>query len=135
MPSDPVDTSDLFQCTMCGECCKGFGGTYVSSEDVAAIADHIGETPEAFLRKFTMKSGSRRVIAQREDGFCVFMDNGCAIHPVKPEMCRQWPFIRSILTDVINWKTMAVFCPGMKEDADENLIIRCVKKELERSKK
>lgn len=135
MTSDGVKASDLFECTMCGDCCKGYGGTYVSSMDVNEISRYIGETPEAFLEKHTKESGGRRVLAQKEDRFCVFFDNGCAIHPVKPYMCRQWPFIRGVLADVKNWKTMANSCPGIKRDADESLVIRCVKQELDKTKK
>ena len=29
---------DLFRCTLCGDCCRGYGGTYVRRDDIAAIA-------------------------------------------------------------------------------------------------
>ena len=28
----------LFSCTLCGDCCKGYGGTYLSETDIDAIA-------------------------------------------------------------------------------------------------
>ena len=35
----------LFECTQCGDCCKGFGGTYVSQADLETIAAFLGVSP------------------------------------------------------------------------------------------
>ncbi len=125
-------TPDLFVCEMCGDCCKGYGGTYISTADASKIADFIGETTDDFISKYTTQSGNRLVISQKEDGLCVFFDKLCTIHPVKPEMCRRWPFIKSILVDVSNWKKMSGSCPGIRPDAKPEDIIARVKKELGR---
>jgi hypothetical protein len=45
-------------------------------------------------------------------------------------MCRQWPYIRSILIDVGNWRAMAASCPGMKADASEDDILNCVRNKV-----
>jgi Fe-S-cluster containining protein len=121
----------LFDCTRCGDCCKGFGGTYLTQKDVDAISRFLGITAEALLIRFTQLSGDRPVIAQQKDGYCVFWDKLCSIHPVKPEMCRRWPFIRSVLVDVANWQAMAASCPGMNAKASDQQIIACVKRSLE----
>jgi Fe-S-cluster containining protein len=81
---------------------------------------------------YTQNSGGRRLIVQGDDGYCIFWDGVCTIHPVKPKMCRQWPFIHSILVDVGNWRTMAASCPGMNVDAPHQIILECVKKALSR---
>jgi Fe-S-cluster containining protein len=70
------------------------------------------------------------LISQGDNGYCIFWDQVCTIHPVKPKMCRQWPYIRSILIDVGNWRAMAASCPGMKADAAENDILDCLRKNL-----
>lgn len=120
----------LFACTRCGDCCKGYGGTYLSETDIAAISRYLGVSVDRLVAHYTRQSGSRLLIAQGENGYCLFWDKGCAIHPVKPTMCRQWPFIRSILVDVSNWQVMAESCPGMDADAPDQLVIDCVKKAL-----
>ena len=33
---------DLFTCRQCGDCCRGYGGTRLTSEDIAAIAAFTG---------------------------------------------------------------------------------------------
>jgi Fe-S-cluster containining protein len=120
------DPDTLFDCTQCGECCKGFGGTYVSAEDLEAIAAYIGVTAERCRRDYCARSGDRLVLAQRTDGYCIFWDRNCTIHPVKPRMCRSWPYIDSLLVDIANWRIMAASCPGMQTDVDETELLRRV---------
>ena len=122
-----MSCSDLFECTQCGQCCKGFGGTYVSAEDIEALAAYLKISPLAVKEKYLAPSGNRLVLAQGADGFCVFCrDNRCRIHPVKPRMCRAWPFIEGVLVDVANWDAMATVCPGMKTGHSPEKIRRCV---------
>ena len=120
----------LFSCTRCGDCCKGYGGTYLTRRDIEEIADYLGLSPEHVVARYTHLSGERRLIAQAENGYCIFWNQVCTIHPVKPRMCRQWPYIRSVLVDVGNWRAMAASCPGMDADASEQQILACVKAKL-----
>ena len=130
MGSDDQTCQTLFSCTLCGDCCKGYGGTYITDTDIEALARFLGQTTLRVKAHYTRLSGSGRLIAQGENGYCVFWNQVCTIHPVKPKMCRQWPFIRSILVDVGNWRAMASACPGMDADAAERLIRECVGKKL-----
>lgn len=125
-----VDCDDLFDCTLCGDCCKGYGGTYLSAADISAISRFIGVSEARLIASYTCQSGGKRIISQAETGYCIFWDKVCTIHPVKPKMCRQWPFINSILVDVGNWRAMAASCPGMNADALDQKILDCVKKAL-----
>ncbi|MDA8140098.1 MAG: YkgJ family cysteine cluster protein [Desulfobacteraceae bacterium] len=118
MPSEINPETLFFQCTQCGVCCKGFGGTYVSEADLLAIANYIKRPVEEVRRHCCTLSGNRFVLGQRSDGYCVFWECNCTIHPVKPLMCRRWPFIPSLLVDISNWAIMADNCPGIKAEAD-----------------
>ena len=113
MPSDCIGPQALFECRRCGDCCKGFGGTYLTDEDIEAISRYIGVHPEKLIARYCSRSGSKLVLSQRLDGYCIFWDKLCTIHPVKPRMCRKWPFIESILVDADNWLIMADSCPGI----------------------
>lgn len=114
-----ISSDSLFHCSQCGDCCKGFGGTYLDEADITAIAQYIGETVDDFKQRFCVLSGKRLVLAQGEDGYCIFFSTNCSIHPVKPRMCRKWPFIDSLLIDMDNWRIMANSCPGMRTDMDD----------------
>ncbi|RZB30621.1 MAG: uncharacterized protein SRB1_02901 [Desulfobacteraceae bacterium Eth-SRB1] len=122
--------SDIFKCAKCGDCCKGYGGTYVTAKDIKAIAAYIKTDPESFVDNYCSRSGSRLVLAQGENGYCIFWDGLCTIHPVKPHMCKQWPFIESVLVDMNNWDIMANQCPGIRTDVPDSIVLECVKKEL-----
>ena len=45
-------------------------------------------------------------------------------------MCRQWPFIESVLVDINNWRIMAGLCPGICTDVPDVVIKACVANEL-----
>ena len=130
MPSDSSDIEELFACRQCGDCCKGYGGTHVTAEDIEAISDYIGSDPRRFVDQYCCLSGTKPVLAQRSDGFCIFWDGLCTIHPVKPHMCKRWPFIESILVDSDNWLTMADSCPGIQPGAPVDVVKKLVKKLL-----
>jgi uncharacterized protein len=130
MPSENEACQDLFVCTQCGDCCKGYGGTYLSEADIDAISGYVGVSAKRLLAHYTRRSGGRNLIAQGDNGYCIFWDKVCTIHLVKPKMCRQWPFIRSILIDVGNWRAMAASCPGMNAHAPDQTVIRCVQRAL-----
>ena len=55
---------ELFRCTRCGECCKGFGGTYLTEADILAIARYLGISVQQMVDAYTCLSGSRRLIVQ-----------------------------------------------------------------------
>ena len=130
MPSDCIGPKELFECRRCGDCCKGFGGTYLTSNDIEAISRYIGSNPEKFVARYCSHSGTKPVLAQRSDGYCIFWDKICTIHPVKPRMCRKWPFIESILVDAKNWLIMADSCPGIHTDISFDAVQKYVKKKL-----
>jgi len=121
---------EIFKCKECGKCCRGFGGTYVKEKDIKRIAKYINEDPNTFVEKYCQPSGSKFVLAQKEDGYCVFWDKLCTIHPVKPKMCKAWPYIKPVLKDEKNWEIMATFCPGMKKGLPYSVIVEEVKKHL-----
>jgi len=127
MPSDTLCSDALFQCRKCGECCKGYGGTYLTSSDIDNISRFINSDPKKFVDRYCSLSGQRPVLAQREDGYCIFWDRLCTIHPVKPLMCRKWPFLESILIDPANWLIMADSCPGIQADIDVDMLAKFVK--------
>ncbi len=129
--------NDIFQCRQCGECCTGFGGTYVTEQDIENIADYINVDVDKFISKFCDMSGTRHVLSQGENGKCIFfdMEKQCTIHPVKPYMCMAWPFIQAIVKHPENWNAMADSCPGMKKNVPEEILKKIVSEELRKFKR
>jgi len=119
---------------MCGDCCKGFGGTYVTPEDIKAISGYLESDPDHFVEEYCQMSGGKPLIAEGESGYCIFWNEKCSIHPVKPRMCHAWPFIESVLIDIANWRIMGGSCPGIRVDASEDAVRECVEEELKKGK-
>lgn len=132
MPSDDLDLDPgtLFHCRRCGQCCKGYGGTYVTQDEIRAIAEFIGVDPVGFVSRYCTFSGGRPLLAQGDDGYCIFWDELCTIHPVKPRMCKAWPFIESLLTDDANWRIMAASCPGIHPEAPLEKVKAYVRRQM-----
>lgn len=131
MTPDP-GCEPVFACQMCGDCCRGYGGTYVTESDIQAIADYLHEDPKRFKSKYCQLSGSRYVLAQADNGYCIFWDKLCRIHPVKPRMCRNWPYLSAVLADIANWRVMGNSCPGIRTDFPDDVIRRAVARQIEK---
>jgi Fe-S-cluster containining protein len=127
MTSNRIQPDDVFTCRRCGSCCKGYGGTYITESEIDNICRYLGMVRKQFMKRCCQISGGNPIIAQGENGFCIFWDQLCRIHPVKPQMCRRWPFIESILVDAGNWQSMAASCPGMRTDISDDQIQKCVR--------
>jgi Fe-S-cluster containining protein len=127
MSDHEISPEDLFRCRQCGDCCRGYGGTFLNDKEIDAIAGYLGLRVGRFRRKYCQTSGVQPVLAQAKNGYCVFFDGLCAIHPVKPKMCQKWPFIESVLVDVGNWHIMAQTCPGIETNVSEQALVKCVR--------
>jgi hypothetical protein len=137
MTSSSKTTAPIFDCRQCGDCCRGYGGTHVSDRDIRRIAAYIGEDPDEFIDRYCQMSGKRPVLAQAENGYCIFWKELCRIHPVKPRMCRRWPHIDAVLEDIHNWKIMGASCPGIRTELPDEVVRESVaraiaKEELEK---
>lgn len=127
MPFKNVTPDDLFKCHKCGDCCKGYGGTFVSPADIEKIASYIDAPESSFVETYCKFSGGKPVLAQKKDGFCVFWDELCTIHPVKPKMCREWPYIESVIHEPKNWEIMSGACPGIRASFPLDIVVKCIK--------
>ncbi|OGR40504.1 MAG: Fe-S oxidoreductase [Desulfobacula sp. RIFOXYB2_FULL_45_6] len=134
MDSEATTGDNIFMCRQCGGCCKGFGGTYVTALDITHICSYIDFDPDQFLERYCEPSGSRYVLACGKDGCCIFFDKEkqCTIHPVKPYMCKAWPFIATVIRHPENWNVMGDSCPGIKKDIPEEVLKKTVLFEKEK---
>ena len=132
MPSSETASAKFFECRKCGDCCRGYGGTVLTDRDIETIAEYVKKDIDVVKAKYCRASGSGTILTQQRSGYCIFwdQDHACTIHPVKPRMCRQWPYIESVLVDVDNWRIMASMCPGIRTDVPDHRIIEELEKAL-----
>ena len=54
------DTGDsVFSCKQCGECCIGYGGTFVTDQDIERISAYISVDPHGFVEKILLFFGGQ----------------------------------------------------------------------------
>ncbi len=116
--------SEAFHCQRCGHCCYGRGGIVLGADDRARLADHLGITQEALLTAYAEWLAGKLVLSVRENGYCVFFDNGCSVHSVKPRVCKAWPFFRGNMIDETSWRMAQDSCPGINPDCGHEAFVR-----------
>ena len=106
-----------FTCSGCGDCCTGAPGwVWVNKEEIAAIAEQVGEEDIAQFEKMYVRSvGIRKSLKEFPNGDCVFFDSekrNCQVYEARPRQCRTWPFWDSNLKSEATWKETCQECPG-----------------------
>ncbi len=126
---------DIFFCRRCGHCCHGSSTVSLSEVEQIRIASFLGLSKEEFLDKYCVIK-DKRVEMKIVNNHCIFYneDSGlCAIHPVKPDACRQWPLHPSILYDRGAWEAIRKDCPGFSNKVTYKEICRVIKTVLNNS--
>ena len=103
----------VFECQQCGDCCVGRGGIFVRPQEVEDMAALLDMSPEEFSTRYVEVSSQGPRLATA-NGFCIFLqDHRCLVHPVKPFICRQWPFLPALLVDAEELEQAKGACPGI----------------------
>ena len=115
-----------FECQQCGRCCAGpnEGYVWVTDEEIAAIARHLGILETEMRNRYVRSVGRRcSLIELPGSRDCVFLHSDeagrrrCAVYPVRPTQCRTWPFWASNLRDLDCWAQAGLRCPGVNRGA------------------
>lgn len=113
---------DIFECSKCGNCCKmTWSPIWINRDEGERIARAFGLTTEEVAERYTVKQADRRRLRQKADGWCVFYDHdkGCTIDPVKPDMCRAFPFHHSAIGTQQAWQRTLAICPEVRKGANQ----------------
>ncbi|MCX6694160.1 MAG: YkgJ family cysteine cluster protein [Methanomicrobiales archaeon] len=93
-----------FSCTRCGACCEGSGDAapvvLLSPGEIREIMSATGriwdEVAEPYNEFIPTREGGRFTLAwclRRQSDRCIFYQGGCTIYPVRPWICRTYPFV------------------------------------------
>lgn len=82
-----------FHCAACSRCCH-HKIIQTNPFEIAQLAAFKGLTAQAFREQWT-EGGAGTALARTEADVCVFLgDQGCAVHPARPLVCRLYPLGR-----------------------------------------
>ena len=107
-----------FVCRQCGECCLGRGGVRFTDEEMAAAASYLKISQDEFKRLYLTGNGPLWEIGTDSAGYCHFHRPGglCLVHPVKPAVCRLWPYLPGSLRHESAFIAAKAACPGLRRD-------------------
>ena len=108
---------NIFKCQRCKKsCCQRLDpndGIALKRGETATLASNLGISHSQFKDRYTfVKDGNRFMVAP-----CPFYSEevkGCSIHRFRPQVCRQFPFNKSIEIKGVNYMTVNVDCPSGK---------------------
>ena len=119
-----------FTCSQCGNCCSGGPGyVWITSEEIARLAKHLGITEDALTQKYCRRVAGQYALKEVKnprsgEHDCIFIkeiatENGghrkriCTVYEARPLQCRTWPFWDGNLSSEQAWNRAARSCLGM----------------------
>jgi Fe-S-cluster containining protein len=88
------------------------------------MAAHLGLTPGDFAARYLVDTALGPQLASR-NGSCVMQAEGlCLVHPVKPRICREWPYLPALLQHADEFAAAKEACPGLAADAGHEEFIK-----------
>ena len=84
----------FYECDRCTACCRWPGQVRLSDTEIARLAAFLGMAEFNFVQKYTRLTHDRHGLALEDkvNGECIFLDGkDCAVNPVKPQQCRDFP--------------------------------------------
>lgn len=94
----------------------------LNEAEAASAAEFLNMELDDFRRDFLDFPGREGAppwdIGCGENGKCLFSqaDGRCLIHPVKPEVCRAWPYLPGPLRVESAFLEARAACPGLRHD-------------------
>ena len=85
-----------FECQRCGKCCGDVSRKkrkiLLLKSEVKRISDITGLKEDGFATRL-QNDGPYRYMMKKKGGKCVFLErNSCKIYPLRPLICRSYPF-------------------------------------------
>jgi uncharacterized protein len=119
-----IDKRPVFSCRQCGECCRGERGILVTAAEHQAMAAYLGLSPKDFAARHLVATPMGPQLASKS-GVCALQEDGlCQVHPVKPRICRQWPYLQALLDHADEFEAAKGACPGLSADASHEDFVR-----------
>lgn len=103
-----------FECTQCGDCCRGHGYVWVDEDEIERLAAHFGLEPQEFCRRYLRLINGALCLLDKPNLDCIFWERGpgCTVYEARPGQCRSFPFWQENLRSREDWRQIERTCPG-----------------------
>lgn len=84
----------FYECQRCTACCRWPGQVKLTEDEITRIAGYLGVSEPDFIGRHTRLRTDRKGLSllEKSNGECEFLvGNECALQPVKPQQCRDFP--------------------------------------------
>ena len=89
---------------------------YVTREDIARLAEHLGITRAEFKRRYLCGTAPLLRFRKQRHKQCPFLlADGCSVHAIKPLQCSSFPYWPELLASAEERREAAKYCPGMNK--------------------
>jgi len=104
-----------FECQRgCVACCEQKGDVYLTRDDVARMAEHLGISRAEFRRLYVCGEPPEMRLREPRHKACAFLlADGCSVHAAKPLQCRAFPFWPELLNSASERAKAMSYCPGL----------------------
>lgn len=105
-----------FECTGCGDCCRGEPGyVWVSPGEVERMAACLEMCVDDFAAKCLRRVGARLSLLEKANGDCILWESsaGCTVYEARPAQCRTFPFWPENIRSRLAWRKVAERCRGI----------------------
>ncbi len=107
----------VFSCRQCGECCRGEKGILVTPAELEAMAAYLSLPTAEFAARYLVDTAMGPQMATRKGSCVMQQDELCLVHPVKPRICREWPFLKALMDHADEFAAAKEACPGLAAEA------------------
>jgi Fe-S-cluster containining protein len=83
---------------------------------ITRLARFLGMGERRFRREYvTRDENGETILFLKENGDCVFWNDGCTVYRERPRQCRTFPFWSESLESPSEWGKLKEFCHGIDE--------------------
>ena len=103
-----------FECTRCGDCCRGHGYVWVEADETERLAAHFEVEHQEFCRRYLRLVDGALCLLDKPNLDCIFWEEGpgCTVYAARPGQCRRFPFWKENLRSDEDWRRIEHKCPG-----------------------
>lgn len=103
-----------FECTQCGDCCRGHGYVWVDTDEIERLAAHFGLEHQEFCQRYLRRVNGALCLLDKPNLDCIFWQEGpgCTVYEARPGQCRSFPFWQENLRSPEDWRRIERTCPG-----------------------